>query len=215
MTQSAARRIQPSPRLAALATTLALLTAVGAARVDAAPQPAAGTANEARLFLDHGQTYARDGQWRAAIALYKNALDINPRLADAHFLLGVALAQQDRPRASVRALEKAAKLRPDSARTYYNLGVAYARTGALAKEIASYKRALRLDPAHTSAHYNLATAYWAQGRDEAASKELFTAGRLYHNAGHTAQAREMLHLIQRIAPESAYAAKLRKRIGGY
>ena len=181
----------------------------------ALPAQAVAPLPDSAQLLQLGQRFERDGQWHAAAALYRDALLIQPGLADAHFLLGVALAQQDRPRASVRSLERAAQLRPDSARTFYNLGVAYARTGALDKEIASYKQALRLDPGHTSAHYNLATAYWAQGRDEAASRELFTAGRLYHNAGHTAQAREMLHLIQRIAPDSAYAAKLRKRLGGY
>jgi tetratricopeptide (TPR) repeat protein len=212
MTQSAARRILPSPRLAALATTLALLTAIGGARVDAAPQPTVAADNQARLFLDHGQTYARDGQWRAAIALYKNALDINPGLADAHFLLGVAYHQRNDNRHAVSALRRAGELDPRSARIFYNLGVAYAHTGEMAKEIAAYKRAIRLEPGHASAHYNLATAYWSQGRDGLACGELYQAGRLYNRAGNRHQAREMLHLIQRIAPDSAYREQLAKVI---
>jgi len=212
MTPPAAHRTRPRPGFAALATSLALLTAAGFARVDAAPQPPTVTDNEARLFLDHGQTCARDGQWQAAIALYKNALDINPGLADAHFLLGVAYHQRNDNRHAVSALRRAGELDPSSARTFYNLGVAYAQTGEMGKEIAAYKQAIRLNPEHVSAHYNLATAYWSQGRDGMACGELYQAGRLYDRAGHTRQAREMLYLIQRIAPDSAYRERLTKVI---
>ena len=182
--------------------------------VQAVPASAPALESQARDFLGHGQDYARHQQWQAAIALYKNALDINPALADAHFLLGVAYQQQDRAQASAAALRKAGQLNPRSARTFYNLGVAYANTGEMAKEIAAYRRALQLDPDHISAHYNLATAYWAQGKDKKASEELFQAGRLYVRAGYRSQAREMLHLIQRIAPRSPYRQRLAKALQG-
>jgi len=167
---------------------------------------------EAQALLDQGRGYARDRQWQAAIALYRNAIDINPRLADAHFLLGVAFARQDRSRDSVRALKRATELDPESARAYYNLGVAYAYTGEPEKEMAAYRQAIRLDPEHISAHYNLATAYWARGEDDKACRKLYEAGKLYQEAGHPRQAREMLHLIQRIAPESEYRHRLARAV---
>ncbi|MFA9461495.1 tetratricopeptide repeat protein [Thiohalorhabdus sp. Cl-TMA] len=167
---------------------------------------------EARTFLHRGRDYAENEQWQAAIALYRNAIDINPRLADAHFLLGVAFAQQDRPRDSVRALKRAVQLDPQSASAFYNLGVAYAYTGDMEKEMDAYKEAIRLDPKHISAHYNLATAYWAKGRDQEACRNLYEAGRLYDRAGNPKQAREMLYLIQRIAPESEYRSRLQKEV---
>ena len=169
---------------------------------------------EARGFLENGQTFARDGQWRAAIALYKNALDINPRLADAHFLLGVAYYQDDDPSSAVSALRRASELNPRSARTFYNLGVAYAGTGDKAKEMAAYRQALKLDPGHISAHYNLGTAYWAQGKDGLACAKLYRAGLLYKEAGHPNEARQMLNLIQRIQPDSGYRQQLAKVIRG-
>ncbi|MEF8794234.1 tetratricopeptide repeat protein, partial [Thiohalorhabdus sp.] len=131
---------------------------------------------EARNFLQQGQTFARDGQWQAAIALYKNALDINPRLADAHFLLGVAYYQDEETGSAVSALRRAGELNPRSAKTFYNLGVAYAQTGDTTKEMAAYREALRLNPDHISAHYNLGTAYWAQGKDDLACAKLYRAG---------------------------------------
>lgn len=197
-------RIRSVPLLLTFAALL--LAGPGAAAAPGPNLPASG--NEAVGFLDHGRDYARNGQWEAAIALYKNALDINPALADAHFLLGVAYHQQDRPRHAVNALRRAGELDPRSARTFYNLGVAYAHTGDMAKEIQAYHRAIRLDPDHVSAHYNLATAYWARGQDGMACGELYRAGRLYQAAGQTNQAREMLYLIQRIAPDSAYREQL-------
>jgi tetratricopeptide (TPR) repeat protein len=189
--------------LAGIALSLAAGPAPAAPRADHTAMAA-----EARSFLDHGRTYARDGQWQAAIALYKNAIDFNPGLADAHFLLGVAYHQRNDNTNAVAALQRAGELDPRSARTFYNLGVAYAHTGEMTKEIAAYQQALRADPDHISAHYNLATAYWAQGKDGMACGELYRAGRLYQKAGHTDQAREMLYLIQRIAPDSAYRHQL-------
>lgn len=167
-------------------------------------------APEVRSFLQQGQTFARDEQWQAAIALYKNALDINPELADAHFLIGIAHYQDDAPADAISALQRAGELNPRSARTFYNLGVAYAGTGEIAKEMAAYRKALKLDPGHISAHYNLGTAYWAQGKDDLACAKLYRAGRLYQEAGHSRQARQMLNLIQRIEPESTYRRQLAK-----
>ncbi len=200
------RRARPT-RWQTLAAGLALTLAAQAA--PAASGPAGLDADpQARSFLHYGQDYARNGQWEAAIALYKNALDINPALADAHFLLGVAYHQENQPRDAVASLRRAGQLNPRSARTFYNLGVAYARTGEMEKEIAAYHEAIRLNPGHISAHYNLATAYWSQGRDGKACRELYRAGNLYKKAGNTGQAREMLYLIQRILPDSSYRKRL-------
>ena len=209
-----ALRPKPAIRPVVCATALAVALVPAAPALPAAvPKAPGGATAEAAGFLHHGQSYAKDQQWQAAIALYKNALDINPRLADAHFLLGVAYHQHNDPENAVSALRRAGELNPESARTFYNLGVAYARTGDMAKEIAAYHQAIRLDPDHISSHYNLATAYWAQGRDGMACGELYRAGRLYQEAGHPDQAREMLYLIQRIAPNSAYREQLAKVIG--
>lgn len=196
----------PRP-LAALGLMLVLIPGIPGA----VPGPTGPVgAPEARGFMDHGRDYARHGQWQAAIALYKNALDINPALADAHFLLGVAYYQQEKAEEAIAALRRAGKLDPRSARNFYNLGVAYAHTGETDKEIAAYKHTIRLDPDHISAHYNLATAYWAQGRDGMACGKLFRAARLYHEADQPRQAREMLNLIRRISPDSAYREALAK-----
>lgn len=193
--------------LAALGLMLVLISgAPGAAPGPTGP----GASPEAHGFVDHGRDYARHGQWQAAIALYKNALDINPALAHAHFLLGVAYYQQEKADDAVAALRRAGELDPHSARNFYNLGVAYAYTGETDKEIAAYKRTIRLDPDHISAHYNLATAYWAQGRDGMACGKLFRAAHLYREADQPKQAREMLNLIQRISPDSGYREALAK-----
>ncbi|KPV39532.1 hypothetical protein AN478_10285 [Thiohalorhabdus denitrificans] len=189
----------------------ALLGTLGAAAATAAgvEQPAP-LREEARTFLNHGQDYARNHQWGAAVALYRDAIDMDPRQAEAHLELGVALAQQDRPRASAQALKRATELRPDSAKAFYNLGVAYAHSGEIQKEMEAYREAIRLDPEHISAHYNLGTAHWGEGRDGEASREFYEAGKLYQEAGHPRMARQMLQLIQEIAPESEYRNRLER-----
>ncbi|MFP4560391.1 MAG: tetratricopeptide repeat protein [Thiohalorhabdus sp.] len=189
----------------ALLGTLGVSTAPAAGDGEPSPLP-----EEARNLLGHGQEYARNHQWRAAIALYRDAIDMDPRQADAHLELGVALAQEDRPRASARALKRATELRPDSAKAFYNLGVAYAHSGETRKEMEAYREAIRLDPEHISAHYNLGTAHWGEGRDGKASREFYEAGKLYQEAGHPRMARQMLQLIREIAPDSEYRGRLER-----
>lgn len=104
--------------------------------------------------LDHFNAAAfllQKGQPREAERLAREGLEIDPRKADLHFILGNAFFAQGRKEEARTAFENAVKLDPARASARYNLAVVCRelgdRTGA-AREAAE---ALRLDPSHKRA----------------------------------------------------------------
>lgn len=108
------------------------------------------------------------GRADEAVALFEQALRLEPDDAEIHGNLGIALAALGR-RAEARAhLERAVALAPASAEAQNNLGNARAQEGALDEAAAHYRRAVELDPRYPDARNNLANVLVQQGAlDEA------------------------------------------------
>jgi predicted Zn-dependent protease len=68
-----------------------------------------------------------------AAKLLDEAIQADPKLADAHLEKGYLLQYQDRWRESIPELESSVALRPESSKAHYLLMLAYARTGNRAK----------------------------------------------------------------------------------
>jgi tetratricopeptide (TPR) repeat protein len=76
-------------------------------------------------------------------ALLKTAIALDPRLAQAHFELGILYTEQQKYPEAISELRKAVSLQPDLANAHYRLGQLYQRTGqkALAtQEVEIFKR---------------------------------------------------------------------------
>jgi tetratricopeptide (TPR) repeat protein len=67
--------------------------------------------------LELGTSLARAGRLDEAIALFREALAIEPRYADAHYNLGLSLLENQKPHEAVDALEAAVSLSPQDARS--------------------------------------------------------------------------------------------------
>ena len=114
----------------------------------------------------------------AAIAEYRQALQVNPDHAIAHYDLGLALNDKGDLEAAIHEYrEKPCVLDPGMVNAHEFLGCALFRLGSLDGAIADWK-SLQVDPDSGSAHYNLGIALGAKGAFTEAIVETRAAVRL-------------------------------------
>ena len=150
--------------LAREASTLALRT----------PPPPQGDEPEGALdWYERGYFLEEDAP-EEAMAAYRQALELEPGLADAHLNLGRLLHERGQTTDAERHYRQALTAHPEDATAAYNLGVALQDLGRLKDAAQAYEAALRLDPALADAHYNLAGLYEELGEREDAFRHLRT-----------------------------------------
>lgn len=100
---------------------------------------------------------AADGRWEAAEELYRQALALQPRLAEAHNNLGNALRSLGRHAEAAGCYRTAFECGLDHALVHYNLGSALRAGGGAAEEAErAFRRALAMAPDHAEAWNNRA-----------------------------------------------------------
>ncbi|HEX4495181.1 MAG TPA: tetratricopeptide repeat protein [Thermoanaerobaculia bacterium] len=109
-----------------------------------------------------------------AMAAYRRALEIDPRLADAHLNLGRLLHERGEAATAEAHYRQALAARPEDATAIFNLGVALQDLGRLSEATDAYESAIALDRALADAHFNLAGIYEGLGQPEAAFRHLRT-----------------------------------------
>jgi protein O-GlcNAc transferase len=118
-----------------------------------------------RVAIDHH----RAGRLAEAISCYRQALSLNPNLAEAYCNLGTALRQQDRWGEAIAHYRKAVALRSDIAEIWSNLGSVLGREAHYDEAEACCRKALELKPGLVEAHYNLGVVLTGLGRVEEAA----------------------------------------------
>jgi tetratricopeptide (TPR) repeat protein len=109
-----------------------------------------------------------------AMTAYRQALEIEPGLADAHLNLGRLLHERGYTTDAERHYRRAFAARPEDATAAFNLGVALQDLGRLNDAARAYEIALGLDRTLADAHFNLAGLYEELGEREAAFRHLRT-----------------------------------------
>jgi Flp pilus assembly protein TadD len=146
--------------------------------------PAAGLAKievpaaEFYARFDRAWELDRKGQYEAAIAAWRSALELNPEDARANNNLGFALARQGRLAESIVCWEAALKandqipeVRKNLAGALENFGVELLRKGNLDEAAMRLRRAAELDPQDAAIQYNLGLALLRKaGFDEAIAR---------------------------------------------
>jgi Flp pilus assembly protein TadD len=112
---------------------------------------------------------------------FREAIRLEPGLADAYSGLGAALREQRRLDEAEAALLTARQLDPRSAKAANNLGNVLGDRGALEQAEAAYREAIALDPAMPEPHNNL--------------------GHLYRRLNRCAEAEQSLREALRLAPD--------------
>jgi len=145
-------------------------------RFDRLPQALDGLAARApdSSLLPHWRALAAfaDGDVTAAIGAARQAIELAPEQAEAHFNLGLFLAASGRFEEASRALERAIALRPNFTRAWLQLGRVQSHLERLDEAVASLRRALEIDPAFTRGYLELAAVLRRRGEEGEARRYL-------------------------------------------
>ncbi len=110
-----------------------------------------------------------DGDIDGAVATLERVLELDPDLGQAHFGLGMALADlPEKHERAIRHLERAVKADPDNAMALYLIGRVHGTLGNLDAALEALDRSLALDPGQADAHYRLALVHARLGDRETA-----------------------------------------------
>lgn len=149
---------------------------VGVTRIeDARTIKRVTAASTAREHLDAGREFLVNGSYNEAVSELSLAVSLDPKLTEAHNLLGVAFDKKGFGDRAKDSFERAVKLQED-ADTLNNLGFALYQSGNYRAAIDRLKRAAKLAPADERILNNLGLAYCRMGKIDEAYKAFTRAG---------------------------------------
>jgi S1-C subfamily serine protease len=126
-------------------------------------------------ILDVGEALYRTGldslwlgNYDHAVSYFENAVNRNPKRADAWIQVGYCKVKQGKNEEAIKAYQQALQLKPSSEEVLNKLGDAFYYAGRLPEAIDSYKEAARLHPERAEAYYNLALVYFESGNQKLA-----------------------------------------------
>src|SRR6476661_3906512 len=145
---------------------------VGVTRIeDANNQPVKRdtSATSARDHLESGRQFLLNGNYNEAISELSLAVSLDPKLGEAHNLLGVAYDKKGFGDRAKDSFERAVKIDED-ADTLNNLGFSFYQNGNYRAAVDRLKRAAKLAPADERILNNLGLAYCRLGKVDEAYK---------------------------------------------
>jgi Flp pilus assembly protein TadD len=145
---------------------------VGVTRIDDArnqSEKKVTSASSAREHLDAGREFLLEGNYNDAISELSTAVSLDPKLTEAHNLLGVAYDKKGFADRAKDAFEHAVKLEED-AETLNNLGFSLYQSGNYRAAVDRLKRAAKLAPTDERILNNLGLAYCRLGKVDEAYK---------------------------------------------
>jgi tetratricopeptide (TPR) repeat protein len=146
--------------------------------------PAAWAAPQAKPTAAQAHYYQGDhlyikGQLDAAIAEYRKAISLDPKMYEPHHMLGWALDDKGDRHGSIAEFLEAVRLNPDDADTYDSLASKINDKSHHESALAFYNEVLRLDQKNAKAHVGLGHALAKRKEDwDGAIKEYREALRL-------------------------------------
>lgn len=194
-------------------------------RTPAEAKPSA--AGSAREHLAQGRSLLSSGRVNEAITELSLAASLDPRLSEAHSLLGLAYDRKGMPERARDSYERAIKGDPTDAQTLNNLGFSLYQNGNYRAAVDKLKKAARLAPTDQRILNNLALAQVRLGKTDDAYKNFARAGgemtgrlntaAMLERLGREDEAIKQYEAARRAQPNSTVAlrrlAELYKRTG--
>jgi Flp pilus assembly protein TadD len=171
----------------------------------------------AREHLAAGREYLQNGRLNDAIAELSQAASMDPKLAEAHNLLGVAYDRKGMADRAKESYEKAVKYDSEDAQTLNNLGFSLYQNGNYRAAVDRLKRAAKLAPSDERILNNLGLALCRLGKFDEAQKYFARAGgeftghvnvaTILERMGRDEDAIKFYQAAYRIDPTSALASR--------
>lgn len=166
-----APRSQPEPPEASLASKRTMRSG--------SSSPSGGPlTDKGRYHLEQGQIFYNAGKLDKAIEEWKKTLDIAPKTAQAHHLLGLAFRDKGNHTNAAEAFEEAVSLQPDNATMHVHFGRALEALNKDAEAFATYRKALELVPSAPYVHNRLAYLFAAKQDWQGAANEWYETTQL-------------------------------------
>ncbi|MDF1588695.1 MAG: tetratricopeptide repeat protein [Gammaproteobacteria bacterium] len=115
------------------------------------------------LFNLYGNALAGQNKCKEAVDSFRNALQIDPTIAELHFNVGILLTNLNRIDEAIISYKKAVSLKPSLTDVHYNLGTALQSQAKFAQAAISYQKAVDLEPGFFEAIVNLGVVLQEQG----------------------------------------------------
>jgi len=155
-------------------------------------------------LLSEAQELEAQGQWKPAIDLELKALELDPKLTQAHVNLISLYGRTGDAAEAEKHYRRAIDLDPRSHEAFYNFGVLCYESGRRAEAEAAFRQTIAINSNHAQAHNNLGALLEEQGKLAEAAAEFqraveldpnlrlarFHLGRIYANQRRWSQAIE-------------------------
>ncbi len=182
-------------------------------------QEALAAKPNAKIYVNLGAVYRKQGKMLDALAQYEKALALDQQSAEAQFGLGIVYAEMGETQKALDAYAEAIKLQPLYADVYVNRGALHVASSEFDEALADFQQAIEIAPDFSQAHYNLAVLYEKLDQPEQAKKEYeatlrvqddytpahINLGLLLHASGDTDGARRQFQAILRYDPQNRAA----------
>jgi tetratricopeptide (TPR) repeat protein len=122
-----------------------------------------------QILIEEGQKFSSEARYEEAIRCYREAIKINPNLADAYYFMGYTYSLLGKPFEGIELCDKAIECEPECAEAYVNKG--FILGTILKKEeeaIKCYDEAIRINPNLAPVYCNKAMSLSALKRYEEA-----------------------------------------------
>jgi len=132
-------------------------------------------------YLRAAAEFIKGDDFTGAERQCRKSLELNPKNAKAHAILGIALVRQDRLEEATSELLEAIRLDPTDYEAYYTLGQAMTSQNKFDEAIRQFSTVLQLRPDYTQAHGYMGSLLLAKGTLDQAAVHLTEAMRLDPN----------------------------------
>jgi tetratricopeptide (TPR) repeat protein len=122
-------------------------------------------------WVNVGRARTQEGNMQAAEQVLRRALEVNPKLASAHFFLATALKSMGRYDEALDHLRTASAQYPRDRVVVNQTGRILFLKRQYRDAIAEFQKVLKIDPEDLQAHYNLMLCYQGLGDKESAARE--------------------------------------------